>query len=201
MRAVKRLLIEAENPHVDKIGSIYLDPKFDNALKAKQVFPIVDAPRRYDGLWEKGDSALIHFNIVVFTLKDGKKISSHYNFYEDVYWVPNNMLHAIIKKDGEINMLDGWILIKPIKKSTEKVLDSGIILVTTDKNKIKHSTMRGVVYKTNEKWSAVPVGAEVLLTDHSDYSVTINNEEFWLVKDGQILAPVEALDSIGKYED
>ena len=201
MKAKKYLLIEAENPFEDKIGSIYLDPRFDTQEKSKQVFPIVDVPDKFKKHFEKGDRAIIHFNIVSFQIRDGKKVPSHYNFVDDVYFVPENMWHGIVKKDGSFVMLDGWILIDPIKKPLEEVLDSGIILVKTDKMKIKHELMRGTIVKSCENSTAIADGEEVLLTNHSDYSVMIDGKEYWLVKDHQIVADIKFLETVGKYED
>lgn len=201
MKGLRYLIIEAKNPFNDKVGSIYLDSRFETSEKAKQVFDVVTPPRKHRHLVKKGDRALIHFNIVVFMIQDGERIPSHYNFIDDLYNVPENMIHAYIKKNGDIIMVDEWILIKPIKTKTEEVLDSGIILLTMDKNKVKHSTMRGVVYKTSKEWSVVPEGEEVILANHSDYSVFIDDEEFWLVKDQQILSTLKFLETVGEYEE
>lgn len=189
IRAVNHFLIEAKDTHKKKEGSIILIERFENQNKANQVFPVhsVSMVSDFSQNVEEGDNLIIHFNIVVHDYdQNGSKKRSKYYIKDDIFYVPENMIHGVIRKDGEIRMNEEWNLILPIKKEEEEKTSSGIITkLNNDKQKMKKDIMYGYIVASNR----VPVGTKVVLDNHSDYEITVPNlGDHWLVKDNMILA-------------
>ena len=189
----KRFIISCPETHEKNVNGIILLEKFDNAQKTKQISEIVSVPEGMQDIAEVGDKLLHHFNITTFTLKDGKKIDSNYKIDEQHYFVPLDMSHAVIKKDGTVIMLNEWNIVTPIKKK-EEVSASGIV-ISLNNDELKNSAMimRGSMVHINDELSdeLVP-NDEVMLSKYSDYS--FKNEEGetkWLVENRQILCRYE----------
>jgi len=193
MRAVKHFLIEAKDTHKEKTkGGLILVTNFENQDKANQVYKIHSVPNKFKDVANKGDLLLVHFNVVVFELNNGKRVPSNNHVMGDIYHVPYNMLHAVLDPvTYEVkHLFEEWNVIDPIIDNEDKKTETGIIFeLKKTEFKLKQDFMYGRVIKAN----AVESGKKVMLTEYSDYSVEFpNGETYWLVMDSQIL---------GEYED
>lgn len=194
MRTIgNRFIIKAEQTHEKEDGNIVLLEKFDNASKTKPISEIVSFPTKYEDVIDEGDNLLYHFNVLTFTLKDGKKIDSDFKIKDNYYYVPENMIHALFKKDGSVKMLGDWNIVKPIKKK-EEVTKSGIIIaLNNDEVKVSHGLLEGYIQHVNDEMSdELKSGDRILMSKHSDYSFKMpDGTVMWLVENRQILCKHE----------
>lgn len=194
MRAVgNKFIVLAEETHEKSTGNIILLDKFDNAQKTKPISEVVSVPDKYKDVVEEGDALIYHFNVLTFKLDNGRKVPSVYCVKDNYYYVPPNMVHGVIKRDGTIKMLGDWNIVEPIVEQ-EKVLESGIILIPdSDQLNKTHNMMDGTMLVVNEEMEdSIKVGDKVLLAKHSNYSIKLpDGNEVWLVENRQILCRYE----------
>jgi len=192
MRAVTYFLIEAKDTHKEKTESgILLMANFDNQSKANQVYKIHSVPNKYKDVAKEGDLLVVHFNVVVFELYNEKRIPSKNYIQDDIFYVPDNMLHAVLDPvTFEIKHLFGeWAVVKPIIENEDKATESGIVyeLKKTEED-LKKDFMRGEIVKSG----IIPTGIKVMMDNYSDYNVEFpNKENFWFVLNSQIIASYE----------
>ena len=189
MRGVRHFVVDATKTHHDREGSIELLARFQNQEKANQFHKIVAVPEKYKDVAEEGDTLCIHFNVVVFDRRNGVEKKSPNHLQDNLYWVPDNMAHFVMKEDGTINFLQEKCLVEGKIGREEEVRPSGIILpdVRPD-NKKKADTMNGVLYaKCDSMWD-VEVGDKVCLEPYSDYTLKFpDGTERWLVDYSSVL--------------
>jgi hypothetical protein len=194
MKSVNYLIIKAEVTHKEQEGSIILQTRFENQGKAKQFFPIVAVPERLKGQAEVGDMLCVHFNIVVFDRRNGVNKKGKYYIKDDMYIVPDDMAHFILREDGSIKFFEDDCLIDGILGNDEVVLDSGIVLPDVRESiQKKQDLMRGTVYAKSDAMHDVEIGDKVRLSDHSDYEIEFpDGTKRWFVNYNSMLY---------KYED
>jgi len=191
MKSVNNFIIKASKTHKEKDGEILLIEKFENQSKVIQYHKIESVPRQYKGVINKGDLLVVHFNILSYSLKENStKVNSKFYLYDDFYYVPLDIAHAVIKASGDVITLGDWNIITPIKESTEKTLSSGIIIPDLrSETEIKDSLMKGYVEVSNNE--ELSVGDKVLLNKYSDYEVEFpGGKKYWLVRNLNILAKI-----------
>ena len=194
MRSAKYIIVEAKVTHKEKEGSIILQTRFENQNKALQFFPVVAVPDKYKGIIEVGDTACVHFNVVVFDSRNGVNLKGKYFVKDSMYIVPDDMLHFVIKKDGEIVFFEDNCIIEQGKIGRDEITTAAGIILPDVRAKIekKHDLMEGVVYAKSAHMHDVEIGDKVRLADHSDYEI-----EF---PDGEIRWFVQYKDVLYKYE-
>ena len=133
-------------------------------------------------------------NVVVFDRRNGVNLKGRYFIKDSMYIVPDDMLHFVIKKDGEIIFFEDDCIIEKGKIGRDEVVTkSGIILPDVrDRIEKKHDLMEGVVYAKSAHMHDVEIGDMVRLADHSDYEI-----EF---PDGEVRWFVQYKDVLYKYE-
>ena len=185
MRAFNELLIECKDTHVTEKGSIQLITRLDNSALAKQVFPVHSIPKKYEDRVKPGDQLIVHFNVVVKDYTNEVETPSNYHIKDDIYRVPENMIHGVMREDGSITMWDNCHLVIPIKRP-EKKTDSGIIYeLNNNTSKMKKQIMYGYI-KVSE---TIDVGSKIILSNYSDYEISIpGHDMLWLVQDSSIIA-------------
>ena len=191
MRAVKKMLVEVKNPFVEETkGGIILLEKMETTQKAVQYGTVVGVPKQFKDKVDVGDILVFHFNIVVFSIgKQGEKIPSGYYLKDDIYSVPDDMVHLVIKPDGRMIMLGEWNLITPIEKE-EEVTESGIIVaLNNNKAENRKEEMKGVIECPNEYFGdSLKKGDIVVLGTFADYEVTLPDDRvMWMVYNRTIL--------------
>lgn len=185
MRAFNELLIECKDTHETEKGKIKLITRLDNAGLAKQVYPVHSIPDRYKDRVNPGDSLIVHFNVVVKDYTNKVETPSQYLIKDDIYHVPENMIHGVISKDGKITMWDDCHLVIPIKRP-EKVTASGIVVeLNNNTSKMKKQIMYGYI-KVSE---TIAAGSKIILSNYSDYEINIpGHDTLWLVQSSSIIA-------------
>ena len=192
MRAVRLFIIECRQTHEEKIGSIFIEKRFSNQEKAIQYYPIMAVPEKWQEIAEVGDTLVVHFNLVTF-LKNGKEVQlSPYNIVEDLYRVPEDMLHFVIKKNGEIKFFKDDCLVDGSITRDDVILTSGIILPDLRKEtKKKDSMLEGVITAKSDKLDYVEVGDRVSMSPYSDYTIKMpDGKEKWFVSANSLLLKV-----------
>jgi co-chaperonin GroES (HSP10) len=192
MKAVDLFLIEAKDTHKEQTDSgIHLIKNFDNQEKARQIYKIHSVPRKYSKIATVKDLLLVHFNVVVFELFNGRRIPSTNYLKDDIFYVPNNMIHGVIDSSTyEVkHLFDEWNLINPIINNEDKVTTSGIIYeLKKSAFELKKKYMFGEVVFSDK----IKKGKKVMMETYSDYEVEFpDGKKYWLVKDAQILATYE----------
>lgn len=193
--AVKYMLVRIPDPfQKESKGGIVLLEQFETAEKTKQYGEVVAVNKFFEDKVDKGDTIIFHFNAVRFDLdKEGKRIKSKNHIQDDIYWIPNSMIHFVIKKDtGEKVMLNRWNLLYPVEKE-EEVTESGIIInLNNDKRLNRREFMNGVVEVPNDYYNQhLKKDDKVVLKPFADYSILMpDGEERWLVENNTILAKV-----------
>lgn len=194
MRATREFIIEATQTHEDKSeGGILLLHRFENQSKVIQYHKIVAVPEKYKHMAEVGDTLICHFNVIVYDRKDGVVKKSPYIIEGDLFRVPNNMIHFVIKKSGQIMFFEDDCLIEGKFTKDDIVRDSGIIMPDLRKdNEKKNGLMEGTVFAKCEAMHDVEVGAHVGLSKYSDYSIKLpDGSTKWFVNEASVLFEYE----------
>lgn len=194
MRTIgNRFIVKAGQTHEKADGDIVLLEKFDNASKTKPISEIVSFPAKYHDTIKEGDKLLYHFNILTFTLKDGKKIDSEFKIKDNYYYVPENMIHALFRKDGSVELLGNWNIVEPIKKGEEVTASGIVVALNNDEVKISHGMLEGYIQHVNKEFDGeLKSGDKILMSKHSDYSFKMPDGSVrWLVENRQILCKCE----------
>jgi co-chaperonin GroES (HSP10) len=189
MKAIRYFLIDAKTTHKEKDGSIIMLRRFENQDKALQYHKIVAVPKKYQDKIDVGDTLVCHFNIVVFQRKDGVETKSNYCVQGDLFRVPIDMCHFVIKKDGSYVFFNDDCLIAPEGNSTETIRKSGIIMPDLRTETAKKDTMlKGRVYAKSEEMTDVDVGELVGMSKYSDYAIELPDGEIkWFVNYSSVL--------------
>lgn len=189
MKAVRYFLIKADKTHKDKEGSIEVLHRFENQSKAISYHKILAVPKKYQHMVEEGDMMIHHFNVMTYARKDGVVTPSPYKVDGDLYRVPINMVHFVIRKNGEYVFFSDDCLVTPKGNSTETVRASGIIMpdLRTDTEK-KDTNLYGEIFAKCKEMTDVEVGDRVCMSKYSDYDIELpNGETKWFVNRDSVL--------------
>lgn len=183
MKSSRYFIIEAEQTHKDKEGSIYVLERFENQQKVRQFQKIVSVPERHKGLAEVGDLLCIHFNVLRYERKNGVKTLSPNHLIDDLYYVPDNMAHFILKADGTVSFLKNDCIVEGRIGKEEEITKSGIIL--PDNRHVmakKADIMDGYIWSKSDKATDIEIGDKVCMEKYSDYEIEFpDGERRWLV--------------------
>ena len=107
-----------------------IDTKFHHQKYLIQYAEVI-AISKTEKIIEVGDVLVFHFNVTAFTYRAGVRTASNLligvenNNY--IYKVPNEMAHAVYKKEGGLIMLNNYCFIEPHRQAKQE-LESGFIL-------------------------------------------------------------------------
>jgi co-chaperonin GroES (HSP10) len=183
MRSTRYIIIEAEETHKKKDGSIEILERFENQEKVNQFQKVVSVPKRFEGKFEEGDTICIHFNVLRYERKNGVKTMSPNYIRDNFYYIPDHQAHFVIKKDGSLFFFKQDCLIEGRIGREEVITSFGIILPDLRKeNEKKADIMDGIIYAKGDDMDDVEVGDKVCMNKYSDYSIVFpDGKTRWLV--------------------
>jgi co-chaperonin GroES (HSP10) len=172
-----------EEFHNETDSGLYIATTYDNQRYAKQYAEVVASPDR-DKEVSVGDILIFHFNILAYTYNNKKRLNSNHFISEDdefsYYFVPKNMTHGVIKKDGEINTLNGYCFIKPYVKQEVKSKSGIIISQKKEVDGADTDSRTEITHISNH--DELKAGDVVFLPTYSNYEIKLPNITVWAVK-------------------
>ena len=189
MRPFDLFIVELEKTINDTIKTesgleLYVDTKFNEFEHRVTEGPVVASPFKYDTGIEPGDTLYFHHLVV---MNDGQGLTG----FEDHYLVRYNPEHAVNNqaiayknKDGEIKLLGGWTLLKPVEEPEDvgEAIIEVIQLEESDKLKgelafeSKHTGDLGI-----------KKGDIVGFKKNMDYRIVIDDQEYYRVRAEDLL--------------
>lgn len=163
---------------------LYVDTKFNEFEHRVTEGPVIAAPFKYETGVEPGDTLYFHHLVV---MNDGQGLTG----FEDHYLVRYNPDHAVNNqaiayknKDGEINLLGGWTLLKPVEEEDE-VAEAIIEVITfTEDDKVKGEL---AFESKHTEQLGIKKGDVVGFRKNMDYRITIDNQEYYRVRAEDLL--------------
>jgi co-chaperonin GroES (HSP10) len=189
MKAARYFVVKATQTHKEREGSIHILSRFENQDKVKQFHKVVAVPKKYQDVVDVGDTLCLHFNIIVYSKKDGVIKQGQYHFQDNLFWIPSDMAHFAIKPDGRYVFFHDDCIVTPKGNSTETVRASGIIMpdLRTETQK-KDTNLYGEIFQKSEDMADVEIGDSVCMSKYSDYAIEFpDGETRWFVNRDSVL--------------
>jgi len=191
MKPFDLFIVELEKTINDTIKTesgleLYIDSKWNEFEHRVTEGPVVAAPFKYDTGVEPGDTLYFHHLVV---MNDGQGLTG----FEDHYLVRYNPEHAVNNqaiafknKDGEIKLLGGWTLLKPVDDEPEDEVAEAIIEVISLEETDK---MRGELAFESKHTEELGIkqGDIVGFKKNMDYRITIDDQEYYRVRAEDLL--------------
>ena len=188
---------EYELSNGEKLIRSHLFNDFENATKQGEVIATVKGSGVPVG-------ATLYFHHAIVDTREGGNVSETYLVDKEkcLYRVPyakrgtENKAYAW-EKDGEIQTINDWILLKQVREDFEKT-ESGLYLVEQIEDtvyasgEVKPKKNHGEVVFLNDyfKSQGIEVGDELIHKDDAEYPMEINGEVYWRVWEPFLLAKV-----------
>jgi len=162
---------------------LFLDTAFERMWHARQWGEVRYFPRRYNKESEDG-----------IQLVKGDKIYCHHFLIDNrqpqdvmgelLYFVNYEMCFCVVR-DGEIHMLNQYILVTPILESEDKYMTKSGIMIKPEAENIERI---GKVVKTNATSEdyGVRKGAVVTFLNDADYEMEIEGKKYWVMRNREI---------------
>jgi len=162
---------------------LFLDTEFQRMWHARQWGEVRYFPRRFqkeeeDGIeLQKGDKVYCHHFLI-----DNRQPSEIMG--ELLYFIPYTMCFCVVR-DGEIHMLNQYILVKPVLEPEENYMTKSGIMIKSEPENMERI---GKVVKTNATSEdyGVREGAIVTFLNDSDYEMEIEGEKYWVMRNKEI---------------
>lgn len=163
---------------------LYIDTKYNEFEHRVTEGPVVAVPFKYDTGVSIGDTLYFHHLVV---MNNGQPLTGEDDHYL-VRYTPehtvNNQAIAYKNKEGVITPLGGWVLLTPVEEDSP-TQDSSIEVVsfsppTVTKGRLAFST------KETEDLS-IKEGDVVGFPVNRDYSITIDGDEYYRVRNEDLL--------------
>jgi len=163
---------------------LYVDTKYNEFEHRVTEGPVVAVPFKYDTGVSVGDTLYFHHLVV---MNEGQPLTGEDDHYL-VRYTPehtvNNQAIAYQDQDGNITPLGGWVLLPPVEEE-ETESDSIIEVVTFETPSV---TTGVLAFETEEtKELGVSVGDVVGFPVNRDYSITIEGQEYYRVRNEDLL--------------
>ncbi len=163
---------------------LYVDTKYNEFEHRVTEGPVVSVPFKYDTGVSVGDTLYFHHLVV---MNEGQPLTGEDDHYL-VRYTPehtvNNQAIAYQDKDGNITPLGGWVLLTPVEEDSP-VQDSSIEVVSFEPPTVTKGVLAFDTQETEEL--GVSVGDVVGFPVNRDYSITIEGQEYYRVRNEDLL--------------
>jgi len=189
MKTFDLFVVELEKLTNDTITTesgleLYVDTKFNEFEHRVTEGPVVAVPFKYDTGVSVGDTLYFHHLVV---MNEGQPLTGEDNHYL-VRYTPehtvNNQAIAYQDQDGNITPLGGWVLLTPVEEEAP-TQDSSIEVVSFSEPTVTQGVLAFETKETEEL--GVEVGDVVGFPVNRDYSLTIEGQEYYCVRNGELL--------------
>ena len=189
MRPFDLFVVELEKTKNDTIKTdsgleLYVDTKFNEFEHRVTEGPVVAAPFKYDTGVEPGDTLYFHHLVV---MNDGQVLTGFENHYLVRYnpdHAVNNQAIAYKNKDGEIKLLGGWTLLKPVEEEDDVAEAIIEVIELEEKDKVKGEL---AFESKHTEQLGIKKGDVVGFKKNMDYRITIDNQEYYRVRAEDLL--------------
>lgn len=163
---------------------LYVDTKYNEFEHRVTEGPVVSVPFKYDTGVSVGDTLYFHHLVV---MNEGQPLTGEDDHYL-VRYTPehtvNNQAIAYQDKDGNITPLGGWVLLTPVEEDSP-VQDSSIEVVSFEPPTVTKGVLAFDTQETEEL--GVSVGDVLGFPVNRDYSITIEGQEYYRVRNEDLL--------------
>ena len=189
MKTFDLFVVELEKLTNDTITTesgleLYVETKFNEFEHRVTEGPVVAVPFKYDTGVSVGDTLYFHHLVV---MNEGQPLTGEDNHYL-VRYTPdhtvNNQAIAYQDKDGNITPLGGWVLLTPVEDEAQ-TQDSSIEVVSFSEPTVTKGALAFNTQETEEL--GVEVGDVVGFPVNRDYSITIEGQEYYRVRNEDLL--------------
>ena len=189
MRPFDLFVVELEKTKNDTIKTdsgleLYVDTKFNEFEHRVTEGPVVAAPFKYDTGVEPGDTLYFHHLVV---MNDGQVLTGFENHYLVRYnpdHAVNNQAIAYKNKDGEIKLLGGWTLLKPVEEEDDVAEAIIEVIELEEKDKVKGEL---AFESKHTEQLGIKKGDVVGFKKNMDYRITIDDQEYYRVRAEDLL--------------
>ena len=189
MRPFDLFVVELEKTKNDTIKTdsgleLYVDTKFNEFEHRVTEGPVVAAPFKYDTGVEPGDTLYFHHLVV---MNDGQVLTGFENHYLVRYnpdHAVNNQAIAYKNKDGQIKLLGGWTLLKPVEEEDDVAEAIIEVIELEEKDKVKGEM---AFESKHTEQLGIKKGDVVGFKKNMDYRITIDNQEYYRVRAEDLL--------------
>lgn len=174
-----------------KLGDLelYYDPEYrplENAIQVGKIGALpskVHESYRYDVDLKVGDTVYFHH----FIVQKNNEI-----YYENLYGANYSQIYCAIK-DGNIQMLEDFILVKPIKEDESKLERKVGSIIIQAKLKVEDIKQHGIVHHVPKQAAekGIKQGDHIVFDKACEYPLTVEGELFYRMKLGNILLRIE----------
>jgi hypothetical protein len=189
MKTFDLFVVELEKTINDTIKTdsgleLYIDTKFNEFDHRVTEGPVVAVPFKYDTGVEPGDTLYFHHLVV---MNDGQGLTGFENHYLVRYnpeHTVNNQAIAYKNSKGEINLIGGWTLLKPVEDK-EDVGEAFIELVSLEES----DKLKGELAFESEYTDDLGIskGDVVGFKKNMDYRIKIDGQEYYRVRSEDLL--------------
>ena len=162
---------------------LYLDTAFQRMWHARQWGEVRYFPRRFkkegeDGIeLVKGDKMYCHHFLI--ENRQAKDVMG-----EKLYFIPYPMCFCVVR-DGEIHMLNQYILVKPIVEPEEKYMTKSGIMIKPEPENIERICKVVKTNATSEEYG-IREGMIATFLNDADYAMEIEGENYWVMRNKEI---------------
>lgn len=190
MKTFDLFVVELEKLTNDTITTeggleLYIETKFNEFTHRVTEGPVVAVPFKYDTGVSVGDTLYFHHLVV---MNEGQPLTGEDNHYL-VRYTPehtvNNQAIAYQDKDGNITPLGGWVLLTPDYSDESEAQDTSIEVVSFSEPTVTKGVLAFETEETKEL--GVEVGDVVGFPVNRDYSITIEGQEYYRVRNEDLL--------------
>lgn len=178
--------IEKETNNTINVGGeeLFLDTDFNRFWHARQYGEVKYIPRRFQKEAEdnidlvKGDKIYVHH----FLIDESHTLEV---YGEKLYWVPYGLCFCIVR-DGELHMLNDYILAKPVLEPEENYKTSSGLFLKAEPEKLERIAK---VVKTNHTSHEenLQEGDYVVFANDADYEMEIEGEKYYVMRNKECL--------------
>jgi len=187
-RGVATFIVDIPKTHKDKIGDLYIDPKWQEVKMRVGHGKVVGAIEKCPNV-KKGDELWFHHNVTA--IQKPQKLEGNYYYvgYNDTYDACINN-QAIARQRGEDIESVGWfIIIEPIGSSVPKMQSDAIEVVQF---KFERQNIGRIAFANdNVRSLGLNVGDKVMYYNSSTYEVDINGTIYYRVRPQTIIGIIE----------
>ena len=192
MRAIKDIYyVSADKDKNKKLNikghngeNLFIDIDFDKYRHAVQDGIIESTPTKIgkeysnDIPLEKGDKVYFHHFVV-------QPDNSYIHDDKELFKCDYPSIYCVIR-DGKINMIEDWILCKPIQEPEENFIRNGLYLKPSRENIPLRAIICHISKKAHE--SGLMVGDEIIFKEDSDYDMMIEGDIYYRMKISSVSA-------------
>lgn len=163
---------------------LYIDTKYNEFEHRVTEGPVVAVPFKYDTGVSIGDTLYFHHLVV---MNHGQPLTGEDNHYL-VRYTPehtvNNQAIAYKNKEGVITPLGGWVLLTPVEEDSP-TQDSSIEVVSFSPPTVTKGRLAFATKETEDL--SIKEGDVVGFPVNRDYSITIDGDEYYRVRNEDLL--------------